>query len=263
MSYYLGVDVGGSHVAAALVTKGRLLGEVSSTANTANTEDALIDLIIALVIPLLEGVQLQGVGLGVPGQVKAGRLVAASNLLYLREADLAGRVSAELGVPTMLFNDANCAVAAELLGADSRDAYLNSPTAALLTLGTGVGLGLFVQGRLHEGASGLVEGGHSIIAMGGRLCGCGQRGCAEAYASARSVVARYEEAGGHAVDAQEVFKRASQGDAAAVVVVEEVNSRRFFRLRPLLPLLLPLICACVDRTSSGGALHQHQSPVGP
>ena len=170
-SAVLGIDIGGGHLSAGLYVPSpsselQLIAS-EETPNTADSIPSLIDQLLALVGRLLDvagGVRVLGVGIGVPGQVHRGVLVAASNLPYLRQADLAGEVGGRLGVPARLYNDANCAVAAEVLGAERRR------TAAMLTLGTGVGLGLVIEGRPYSGDRGMVEGGHSILVPGGRRC---------------------------------------------------------------------------------------------
>jgi glucokinase len=133
----------------------------------------------------------------------------------------------------------------------------------MVTLGTGIGLGLVLNGELYQGSNGLVEGGHMIISSGsgGRLCGCGQRGCVEAYSSASSTARRLkdqDEGQGEgqgegnssfspssvcksASSAKDVFERYSANDPLAIKVVKETAE--------YLAILCINICRVVDPVS--------------
>lgn len=155
--------------------------------------------------------------------------------------------------PVILMNDADAAISAEVWGKKSCAAYEGAENIAMITLGTGIGLGLVLRNSLFQGSNGLVEGGHMIVcgtvglpddsplpSSNGQAikCGCGQRGCVEAYASAKNTAARYEEemkryfrvhkrkegapsGGGHG-GAKEVFEHASKGDRRAQKIINEV-----------------------------------------
>jgi glucokinase len=111
-----------------------------------------------------------------------------------------------------------------------RKAYGKHNDCLIQALGTGIGVSVLINGEFYQGTSGLVEGGHMIIdcSLDARLCGCGQRGCAEAYASASSTVRRYREASGdpsRSLGAVDVFRKAvEEGDAVALAVIDEVSS---------------------------------------
>ena len=197
--------------------------------------------------------KLCGVGIGCPGQSKNGVLVGTANFPLCWNVPLAALVSEQLeDIPVVLLNDADAAVAAEVWGNVSRDQYHGLKNIAVVTLGTGVGLGLVLNGVLYQGSNGLIEGGHMIIQTvdGGsgtsssdnafkcRPCGCGQAACVETYASARSVAVRYAEASQRAAgdgaaasasvplvvaDAKAVFDRAAKGDLVAEGVIDEVG----------------------------------------
>ena len=139
-----------------------------------------------------------GIGVGCPGQSKDGVLVAASNLPLLKNAPLVDMLHSHAmlaDTPIILLNDADAAVCAELWAVDSKEAYIGAQNVAMITLGTGIGLGLVLNGRLYQGGFGCVEGGHMIVdsSPDATLCGCGQRGCAEVYASAGNLSRIYEE----------------------------------------------------------------------
>eukprot|EP00605_Chrysophyceae_sp_TOSAG23-4_P001270 GSChrysophyteH1.ASY1.ANO1.1381.1 assembled CDS len=174
---YIGVDIGGSHISVALVeTVVEMIKQPLNTQNEISRAHR----------------NLCGVGIGCPGQSKNGVLVAASNFPLLKNAPLVDMLhgySFLADTPVVLLNDADAAVSAELWAADSRDYYTSVQNAAMITLGTGIGLGLVLNGRLFQGGFGCVEGGHMIVdsSADATACGCGQRGCAEVYASASNI----------------------------------------------------------------------------
>jgi glucokinase len=130
------------------------------------------------------------IGVGIAGVIgRDGVLRGGPNLPALIGRSIAAELSAGLGTTVIVENDANCAALAEGWhgAADGVEHYL------VVTLGTGLGSGVVLDGRLYRGATGYAcELGHSIVAAGGRECGCGNRGCLEAYvseAAVRSVLA--------------------------------------------------------------------------
>jgi glucokinase len=128
-------------------------------------------------------------------------------------------LSKALGVPSFMENDANCAGLGEYASGAGRGATCM----VLYTLGTGVGGGIVIDGKLwvgHNGGAG--ELGHMSIDPRGPVCGCGQRGCVEVYASATAVARRYAALSGRdGADAREVFRRARAGDSAARRATDE------------------------------------------
>eukprot|EP00635_Sarcinochrysidales_sp_CCMP3193_P009883 CAMPEP_0118905298 /NCGR_PEP_ID=MMETSP1166-20130328/9375_1 /TAXON_ID=1104430 /ORGANISM="Chrysoreinhardia sp, Strain CCMP3193" /LENGTH=402 /DNA_ID=CAMNT_0006844569 /DNA_START=130 /DNA_END=1338 /DNA_ORIENTATION=- len=133
--------------------------------------------------------EIRGVGIGTPGAVEGGDVLAAGNLFENRSAVPLRRLVKEavgVDVPTVLLNDADAALRAELWVSGKRNA-------AMLTLGTGVGCALAFDGRVVAGRH--LEGGHMLVdsTNNGRPCACGSRGCLEAHASAPAVARDYYE----------------------------------------------------------------------
>ena len=129
-----------------------------------------------------------GVGIGSPGPLKIseGIVVATPNIPGMENAPLVKMVGERLGIPAALENDANAAALGEYLCGAGRGGDM-----ALLTLGTGVGSGIILDGRILHGRHELgAELGHMIIVPGGELCGCGQHGCLERYCSATYLAQR-------------------------------------------------------------------------
>lgn len=192
MRVMLGVDIGGTKIGLGRVgPDGSLRGPTSRSASDTRSSDDLIRglleaLRLAVEAARRDGFELCGVGLGCAGTVDRARgSIVISPNLPLRDVPLSRLVSEELGLPAALDNDANVAALAEArVGAAAGLRHV-----AMLTLGTGVGGGLILDGRLYRGATGAAaELGHTIVAAGGERCRCGAFGCLEAYASGTALV---------------------------------------------------------------------------
>ena len=169
-----------------------------------------------------QGLRVAGVGLGSPGALdrEAGRVLFSPNLPSFNGFALGEELSRALGLPVALENDANLHALGEFhfgAGGGTRDL-------ACLTLGTGVGGGLILGGRLVVGALGIGgELGHALVVSGGRDCPCGARGCLEAYASATALSGMLDEALAAGRDSllppgspvEDMARAAAQGDALA------------------------------------------------
>ncbi|MCR5491928.1 MAG: ROK family protein [Bacilli bacterium] len=128
-----------------------------------------------------------GVGVGCPGCINTvtGRCDFSGNLDW-HDLDIVGMISSTVGLPTRVANDANAAMLGEAMFGAGKE-YKNL---ILLTLGTGVGGGIYINGKLYEGNEGKgAEMGHMIVRMHGRKCTCGSHGCFETYASASALIA--------------------------------------------------------------------------
>ncbi len=190
--YYVGIDVGGTFIKGGIVDDlGRVLVSDKTPTKAEGGAKAVAGEIAALVERLLSRTTLTasdlvGIGMGVPGMIDGarGEVVYANNLGW-RNFGIAKEIEALTGVPTRITNDANAAALGEALFGAGR-AFCHS---VLLTLGTGVGGGIVLGGKLYEGNRGAgAELGHTVISMGGEPCTCGRRGCLEAYASATALI---------------------------------------------------------------------------
>lgn len=219
----IGVDVGGTNLRIGVVEGLRVVAEqrvhadysrlcrehppeISLPAIHASLSEALQDAI-------RQYPEVRGVGIGFPGFIDpvTSCISQSPNLPGLRDVDLVTPLSAALGLPVIVENDALAAAYGEYALAG-----LDIPGLIYLGLGTGVGGGLIQAGRPFPGEHGVaMEVGHIIVEPGGRSCGCGNRGCMERYSSASGVALSYEQATGEKIDAQGVARRASEGDAQA------------------------------------------------
>lgn len=193
MSLTIGVDVGGTKLLAGIVDE---QGHVLSTQRRdtpARNPEASIDTIASLIEELRDASpdSIEAVGVGVAALVDAdrSRVVFAPNLGW-PGVGLADLLTKRTGLSTVVENDANAAAWGEFRHGAGRD--LND--VVVVTVGTGIGGGLILGGRLRRGAHGMAaEIGHIIMVPDGRLCGCGRRGCWEQYASGSALVRRARE----------------------------------------------------------------------
>jgi len=237
---YLGaVDLGGSKILSVIAQgDGRRLGEDRRPTDAEAGQEVVLERIVssleeALAKAGLRQGDLAAVGICSPGpcDIDAGVLSSAPNLPGWRDVPICRYVEERLGVPARLENDANAAALGEhVYGAGRGCRHL-----IYMTLSTGIGGGLIIDGRLYRGATGVAgELGHMTIEPDGPLCGCGNRGCLEALASGTAIAARGEELvaqGGSARLAQEegeltaetVSCAADQGDIACQGIIRRAG----------------------------------------
>ena len=278
--YYIGLDVGGTGIKAGLVTEsGELLDRKYRPirADGPEFEAYLLDEMAKLCDSLLgeRGLKrgdLAGVGIGVPGPVddRNGLFLYAPNL-PVKDLPLAERFSERYGVPCRLGNDANCAA----LGEYRAGAGKQSGSLVLITIGTGIGTGIVLDGKLWTGFNGAAgEGGHMILREGGRRCGCGREGCFEAYASATALIRGtremmadhpesllWKQAGSpDAVDGETAFAAAKAGDPWAQEVIDRYIGSLAEGIRSVIHLLAPE-CVCLGGGISGADPKQLLLPL--
>lgn len=244
MSYYIGLDLGGTNVKCGVVdAERRVLSHLSIPTDATKGHKAVVEAMghAALEVAKKAGVPIEkvaGIGIGAPGplDMRRGILRAAPNLPGWKDVPIRDGVTKVTGRPAVLENDANAAAFGEFwAGAGRREGIRD---VIMLTLGTGVGSGLIVDGNLIHGAHDLgAEAGHMLVVPNGRPCGCGQNGCLESYASATAatkrvielmrggessvLLATYERDPGK-ITAKDVFDAAKAGDVLATRVVDEV-----------------------------------------
>lgn len=191
MPLYIGIDVGGTTIKGAIIDKdGKIFGEDSVvTGKGKEIADGIEVLCNRLIVNSGIAIeQVKGIGIGCAGVIDAehGVVVLANNLM-LKEFPLAKLVEEKMHLPVKMTNDANAAA----LGEAKFGAGKNYKDSVLVTLGTGVGGGIVIDGKLFEGyKSAGAELGHMVIEHGGNKCTCGRRGCFEAYSSATALIKR-------------------------------------------------------------------------
>ena len=233
MNFSVGVDLGGTNLRIAAIDEGGTLLEkiTLGTQIVLGRERVIHDIcegVRHLAAKYESSATLEGIGIGVPGiiDIEAGMVRGSPNLPGWAGSPVRSEIEARLGTRVILENDANVAAIGEnWLGAAREVRDL-----AILTLGTGVGGGIIVEGKVWHGMTGMAaEFGHMTVEPEGAPCGCGNRGCLEQYASATAVVRMV----GEAIDrgdaprlaaaardnpefsAQAVYELAIQGDEEA------------------------------------------------
>lgn len=178
-----GVDVGGTNIQVGLVGGDHEVHARAKALTPTDGPDAVFDVIAELVASL--GGDPVAVGVGIPGVVHAGRVLTVPNLAgWSGDVDLVGGLTSRLAAPVTLGNDANVGLLGEWVAGVARGAR----DVLGLWMGTGIGGGLVLDGRPYEGARGSAgEIGHVLVQPGGAMCGCGRRGCVEAYAGRRTM----------------------------------------------------------------------------
>lgn len=231
------IDIGGTKVLVALVQSGRIIGEAAFATRTFEEPDALV---AHAGVAAAELAQVHEVTIGcgvvaVPGLIdrSSGVVRTAANIDF-RDYPLAERLGRSLGgVPFEIEDDANAGALGETYYGAAKG-YLD---VLYITISTGIGLGILVGGRPVVGARGAAgELGHVEMVPGGHRCGCGRRGCFEAYASGLAIAKRGTEVleqGGHPllaaavvdslhVSAKEVIQAAENGDSASNEIMRDV-----------------------------------------
>jgi glucokinase len=276
--YLVGVDLGGTNiVAGALAEDGSdVLALRSEPTRPDQGADAVVDRIVRMIDTVIAETIAQtgakrddmiGVGVGAPGPLdrERGIVVTTPNLGWTN-FPLRDVISERSRLPVRIDNDANCATLGEWwLGAAS-----GADNVIGMTIGTGIGGGVIIGGRLYHGASDVAgEIGHATIDITGRRCKCGNYGCLEAYASGPSIADRAREAissddclmlkmaGGDAsrITAATVYEAAKRGDDVALDVVRETSRFLGAGVANLLNIFNPdVVVICGGVTQAGDTL---------
>jgi glucokinase len=238
MGLTIGVDIGGTKIAAGVVDEDGVMVAQARRATPATDPDQIEDQVADVVAELRAGHDVEAIGVAAAGFVDSARGVVlfAPNLAW-RDQPMMGDLERRIGLPVRLENDANAATWGEFRFGAARDA----DDMVMLTVGTGLGGGIVADGHLLRGAHGIGgELGHVRIVPDGRRCGCGNRGCWEQYASgsvlqreARELVASgsllaerlSELCGGDAEKLRGwmVTKAAQEGDPAATELLADLG----------------------------------------
>lgn len=214
MSLTIGVDVGGTKIAAGVVDSKGVIVDRTRQESPAGDPEGIVDTIIAVTLELAGRNDVEAVCVGSAGFVDAARSVVmfAPNLAW-RDAPVRDRVAEATGLPAVVENDANAAAWGEFRFGAAEDI----DDMVLLTIGTGVGGGIVANGEIYRGAHGVGgELGHMRMVPDGQLCGCGLRGCLEAYASGTALVREARAAVGAGIEGSAGLLERAGGDPEAV-----------------------------------------------
>jgi glucokinase len=233
MRYYIGLDLGGTAIKGGVIDEQmKVIASRAIPTEADRGADHVIGRLAELARTVAAEAKLKdgdigGVGVGTPGPVdpKTQLVLLAPNLGWVN-VPLGPDLAKKIGWPVQVVNDANAAGYGEFICGAARDVS----DMVLLTLGTGIGSGIVIDGKLFIDPHGAgAELGHSIVHLHGRPCGCGQRGCLEQYASATAIAReakRRREAGEKTTlsaspTTKEIFSAAMGGDVLADAVIDE------------------------------------------
>ncbi len=236
--YYLGLDIGGTTIKAGLINEANRVLESRKVPTVVDDLGALISKLTEVIRDFQKSGSVDAVGIGVAGlrSTKTHVIATSPNIPCLRNINLEEIVADQVHLKVVSENDANAGAYAEFIcGAGTGMQHL-----AYLTLGTGLGSGLILNGSLYAGASGYGgEFGHTVIDPNGRLCACGRQGCVETVASGTGIVTTTRERlkiAPHSLlneiapplTAEKIYEAAVRGDETAREVFAETG--RWFGL---------------------------------
>lgn len=238
MKYYVGIDLGGTNIVAGLVDESyQILGKVSRKTNRPRPAEAIAADMAACALDVIkqQGLtpeQVEWIGIGTPGIANSATgIIEYSNNLDFHNVPIVKWISEATGRPAFVENDANAAAYGEYVAGAAKGAT----NAVCITLGTGVGGGIVIDGKIYAGSNFAgAEIGHTVLNLDGPQCTCGRRGCFEVYSSATGLIrmtneamAEHPESAMHAmaaehgkVSARTAFDCMRAGDAAAKSVVD-------------------------------------------
>lgn len=238
MKYYVGIDLGGTNIVAGLVDeKYQILGKVSRKTNRPRPAEEIAADMAACALDVIreQGLtpeQVEWIGIGTPGIANSETgIIEYSNNLDFHNVPIVRWISEKTGRPAFVENDANAAAYGEYVAGAAKGAT----NAVCITLGTGVGGGIVIDGKIYAGSNYAgAELGHTVLNMDGPMCTCGRKGCFEVYSSATGLVRMTQEAIARnpeslmaktaaeqgKVSARTAFQCMREGDAAAKEVVD-------------------------------------------
>ncbi len=220
---FLGVDVGGTTIKAGLVDQTGQVLESRSTPTIIDDLGGFLSNLTELIRDFQKSCVIDAVGVGIPGlrNIKTQNIEVSPNIPCLNGVNLAKAAADQLRIEVVTENDANAGAYGEFVcGAGHGLQHM-----IYLTIGTGLGSGIVLNGKLYTGVLGYAgELGHTIVQPNGRLCACGNRGSLETLVSATGMVATAQEKGRRdLVTSAMIYDAAVRGDAIAISVFEETG----------------------------------------
>jgi len=263
---YVGIDVGGTNLKAGLIDEtGKILAVRRIPLGEFWGSESFVETLAELTIAVardggIEPESLEYVGMGIPGAVSEETILYTCNI-PLKNVPVGELFRRYLPVPVILGNDADCAAVGEFFCGAGR----GTRNFCIVTLGTGVGAGMILNGKLYSGMGAAGEVGHMVIQRNGVACSCGRRGCWETYASATGLIRMTREAmerdpksllwelsgGLEGVSGRTAFQAVTQGDAAARQVCDEYLDCLAAGITNLINILQPEVLAL-----GGGVSHE-------
>ena len=242
---YIGIDVGGTNLKAGLVDEAGNIVKVERVPLDFQGPERFAEILAELSKRVIQE-KVRWVGVGLPGAVDGGDVLFTTNI-PMENVPLERFFRKHLDLPLLLGNDADCAAVGEFFGGAGK----GTRDFAVVTLGTGVGAGIIVDGKLRGGLASS-EAGHMVIIRDGEPCNCGRRGCWERYASATGLIQQtkrameahpesllHEIAAENGVEGRTAFQAAEAGDEAALEVCRNYVNYLAVGLTSLINILRP------------------------
>ena len=269
MNYYVGIDLGGTNTKIGVVDKeGNKIFTTTMKTESIDGHKESLDRIANILKENLKEYDIKltdvgGVGIGVPGPVVKGRIVKFfANFPWPENLDLAAEFEERLGLKVKVDNDVNVITLGEMW----KGAGKGHKNVLGIAVGTGIGGGIIIDGNLVSGKNGTAgEIGHSKVVKDGKLCGCGQKGCWEAYASATGLIREaqgrlivnkknklYEDTKGREVEAKDIFDAAKDGEEFSMDIVDYEVDYLALGISNLLNILDPEIIVMGGGVSLAG-----------
>lgn len=239
MKYYVGIDLGGTNIVAGVVDENyKIVAKASTKTNCPRPEKEIADDMAKMAVQAVENAgltmeQIEWVGIGTPGIANSSTgIIEYSNNLGFKNTPMVKYIRETIDKPVFIENDANAAAYGEYVAGAAKGAK----NAVCITLGTGVGGGIIIDGKIYAGSNFAgAEIGHTVIEVDGAQCSCGRKGCFEAYSSATGLIRMTKEAiaenpGGimaklaeerGKVNARTAFDAMRAGDASAKAVIDK------------------------------------------
>jgi len=267
--HYIGLDIGGTAIKAGVINEtGQVLAALS-TPTVINDLDVLLFKLTELIHNFQKSVAIDAVGIGIPGlrSSKTGIIEASPNIPCLNMVNVEDLVANQVHLRVVSENDANAGAYAEYVCG----AAIGIQNMVYLTLGTGLGSGMILNGSLFVGGSGFGgEVGHTTIDPEGRLCACGNRGCLETLVSANGIVMTAQEKMKNApstllhrldepLTSQMIFDAAVQGDAVARATFEQTGKYLGLACANLINLLNPEMIVIGGGVMASGEMLLHSA----
>ena len=198
MKYYVGIDLGGTNIVAGVVDENyNIVAKASTKTNCPRPEKEIADDMAKMALQAVENAglaidQIEWIGIGTPGIANSETgIIEYSNNLGFKNTPMVKYISEVIDKPVFIENDANAAAYGEYVAGAAKGAK----NAVCITLGTGVGGGIIVDGKIYSGSNFAgAEIGHTVIEVDGAQCSCGRKGCFEAYSSATGLIRMTNEA---------------------------------------------------------------------
>ncbi len=267
MVYCVGVDLGGTSIKAGLIDeRGNITGSCEiPTGVEANSAEIVMDNIkksINQIISKNKNKEIKAIGVGIPGiAMESGRITIFANIRVFTNYPMAKEIEKDFQIPVFVDNDANNAARGEYIFGAGK----GKKNFILITLGTGIGGGIFINGDIYSGFSGAAgEIGHMTIIPDGKQCGCGNFGCWETYGSAsamiksakaligRNIKTSIEKYYPDRIDAKVITDEAKSGDPVASEIFEETTRYIGIGIANLISIFNPELCILGGGLSKAG-----------